>query len=123
MKVSLYLLTFAIIADFSLFFGLVIFFVPEMALLRNHVGDVLATTFLFSVLALITKRTSHIIITTLGVTFGIELIQALNLIEQRTAVSDLLLGHQFDPIDLAIYAVTTIALARLHVYLVQKTSL
>ena len=108
---------FATLAVASLILGLAIFSFPEFDDLRNHGGDALATACLFSGLALFLKRTWTIALITLAVTVGLELLQIFTLFEHHNVFTDLFLGHHFDPIDLGVYIVTTIALARLHLFL------
>lgn len=100
--------------DVSLALGLLIFLLPELHLLRNHVGDALAVMFIFSFLALLVERTATIACVTLGLAVGLEIVQALAVIKQQTFFSDLLLGYTFDPIDLIVYTFTVMALGLLH---------
>jgi len=115
-------LIFSIILISSLCLGLVIFYRPELHVLRNHVGDIVATLAVYCCLALFFKRISLVFSLTLVITIGIEFYQTLPLANNESELAQLLLGQTFDLIDLMIYGSTSIAIASVHLY-ARKTSL
>lgn len=112
---------FAVLALSSLGIGLLIFFLPQLHLLRNHVGDVMAIIFVYSCLGLIFKRVTVIAGLTLTLAIGIELVQTLPILQYESALARLILGQTFDYLDLVVYIVTTINLAGVHAYLVRES--
>lgn len=107
-------LVFCILALTSLGAGLLIFFLPQLHLLRNHVGDVMAIIFVYSCLGLVFKRAAPIAVITLALAIGVEFVQTLPLVEQESRLMQLILGQTFDAIDLVIYVVTTLTMASVH---------
>ncbi|MFA5946857.1 MAG: DUF2809 domain-containing protein [Patescibacteria group bacterium] len=101
---------FGVLAIISLLFGLLIFFFVHSGFLRNYGGDVVAVTFLYSLLRLTLSPKPK---TAAGMVFAvavfIEVLQALVSLPHST-VTTLTLGSTFDPLDLLAYFLTVLAL-------------
>ncbi len=109
-------LIFALIATMCVILGLLIFYRPELHVLRNHVGDILATLAVYSCLAIFLKRIGVVCGLTLTLSIGIEFLQSFPLVSHESQLTRLFLGQTFDPIDLTIYVITTITITSVHRY-------
>lgn len=103
-----------LLACLSLVLGFSIFF-SHTGFLRNYVGDVVAVTFLYSIVQL-TLRPKPIIAAAgvLAVAIIVEVLQAFVTLP-HSPVTTLALGSTFDPLDLLTYFLTVTALYSLEI--------
>ena len=100
---------FALMAILSLLSGLLIFFFTHNGFLRNYAGDIVAVTFLYSLLRASLRpkaRTAAIVV--FAAAALIEVLQALVTLP-HSAITTLTLGSTFDPLDILTYLLTALA--------------
>jgi uncharacterized membrane protein len=115
-------IVFGVLAVISLLFGFSIFLFVHSGFLRNYGGDIIAVTFLYSVLKA-TLRPKPIIAAAivLAVAIGIELLQTI-ISFPHGAFASLTLGSTFDPLDILTYLLTVFVLYSLDIGLRASSS-
>lgn len=117
--ISIFLVLFFLLEIYSVFFSTNFY-------IRNYCSDIFASAYLYFFIKLISLNRTNlfVLMSTIGISIGVESLQLLNLPRptgiHQNILFDLFIGSTFDSIDLAMYGLGIIIAATLDFNLIPR---